>query len=200
MSAHTPMPQGPGATDAPALGFSMQVDLGAGRVCTLQTFLPNDCTVEHLNHMLDKMTAAGDRQRAHYKIEELEREIEQHEREQAQHQEDLDRLDREYEARQEQRNAEVEKAQLALDNLNAAARDAHVATGKRGEFALRGTDKSRHDAVSSGVQALVLEMAKDEAEHDVAHANSTKTFERRGQIIERTRAEIARCKAIVGER
>lgn len=186
--------------EAAALGFSMQVDLGAGRVCTLQTHLANDCSVEQLNHMLDKMTSAGDRQRAHYKIEELEREIEQHEREQAQHQEDLDRLDLEFAARQEQRNGEIKKAQTALDNLNAAARDAHVATGKRGEFALRGTDKSRHDAVQSGVQALVLEMAKDEAEHDVAHANSTKTFERRGQIIARTRAEVARCKAIVGER
>lgn len=189
-----------GTAATAALGFSMQVDLGAGRVCTLQTHLANDCTVEQLNHMLDKMTSAGDRQRAHYKIEELEREIEQHEREQAQHQEDLDRLDREYEARQEQRHAEIEKAQKALDNLNAAAREAHVATGKRSDFTLRGTDKSRHDAVASGVQALVLEMAKDEAEHDVAHANSTKTFDRRGQIIARTRDEVARCKAIVGER
>lgn len=186
--------------ETPALGFSMQVDLGAGRVCTLQSFLPNDCSVSELNSMLDKMTAAGDRQRAHYKVEELDREIEQLEREQGQHKEDLERLDADYVARQAKREEEVDKAQKALDDVEAAARDAHVASNKRGDFALRGTDKSRYDAVKSGVQAIAVEMAKDQAEFDAAHANSTKTFERRNEILDRLRAEVARCKAIVGKK
>lgn len=187
----------PGVSEAPALGFSMQVDLGAGRVATLQTFLPNDCPLGELNEMLDKMTRAGDRQRAHYKIEELERDLEQSVRQHQQHQEDLDRIDAAYEKRQAERKAEAEKATKILDNFNEAARNNHLETGRRGEFKLTGGDKSRYEALSSSVAAVLAEMEKEKAEHDVAHANYAVTKVNWQKNIERTKEEIARCRAIV---
>lgn len=185
--------------EAPALGFSMQVDLGAGRVATLQTFLPNDCSPELLDRMLDKMTRAGDRQRAHYKIEELQAALEQEERQQAQHLEDLNRNIEDYEARQAKRKLEIEKAQKAVDTIEERARDAHVASGRRGEFKLSGNVVSQHTAVKNGIANLVAEGERDMAERDTTVANSEKTFERRQSIIQKLKGDIVRCKAITGE-
>jgi hypothetical protein len=64
--------------------------------------------------MLDKMTAAGDRQRAHYKLEELERDVAKLEKEQSQHQEDLERIDRNFEDEKQKRIDAITKAEKAL--------------------------------------------------------------------------------------
>src|ERR1700722_4526058 len=59
------------AQTVPVLRFGINVDLGLGRILTAETYLPNDCRMADLNGMMDKMTRAGDRQRAHYRLEEL---------------------------------------------------------------------------------------------------------------------------------
>lgn len=186
-----------GNFDPAALGFSLQIDLGAGRVCTMQTFLPNFCSAIELNRMLDKMTAAGDRQRAHYRIEELEREIAREEKAQEQHKEDLARLDREHEAKQAARDAQIEKLRTALDNFEAARRDAHVESGRRGEFQLRGTDKQSADRATSEITKAVAERDQAEVERNVAHQNSLVTIKRQDEILARMREEVERCKATV---
>ena len=136
--AHLPRRDELSLIQAPALGFSLQVDLGAGRVCTLQTHVASDCSLRDLNMMLDKMTAAGDRQRAHYKIEELERDLKQTEKEQAQHQEDLDRVDREHEAAQAKRQAAAEAAVKTLGEFEKVVAAQHEERGGRGPVALKG--------------------------------------------------------------
>ena len=182
--------------DAPALGFSIQVDLGAGRTAVMQTHLANDCSLPELNKMFDKMNAAGDRQRAHYKIEEEVRQVELLEKEQRQHKEDLDRIDKDYEEAQEKRQVEAEKAQGVLDTFMDAAREAHATSGRRGEFALRGAEKSQFNGVAANVAKLKEELAKAKAEHDVTHAKWVELSKRRNELIEKHQREIARCREI----
>jgi hypothetical protein len=183
---------------AAALGMSLQVDLGAGRVCTLQTFIPADAHLVELNMMLDKMTSAGDRQRAHYKIEEKERELAQLEKDQAQHQEDLDRIDVDYEAAQARRMDQAEKAVKSADDYEVAAK-ANWNPAKRGEYKQSKHDEANLARVRGGVDKLKGEMDVAKAEHDKAHGESAKTMERRLALIEKTRAEIARCREIVAD-
>ncbi len=185
---------------APALGMSLQVDLGAGRVCTLQTFVDSTVPVGELDAMLDKMTSAGDRQRAHYKIEELERDLDKTEREQAQHKDDLATIDQRHAENREKLRAEAQALQGSVDTFMATARDTHVARGGRTEFQLKGGDKSNVTKIENAVGKLKDEMAKAEAEHAVAHANSDITFKRREEIIARLKDEIARCRAIVARK
>ena len=197
--AHLPRRDELSLIQAPALGFSLQVDLGAGRVCTLQTHVASDCSLRDLNMMLDKMTAAGDRQRAHYKIEELERDLKQTEKEQAQHQEDLDRVDREHEAAQAKRQASAEAAVKALGEFEKVVAARHEERGGRGPVVLKGHDKANYDRVASSVTKLKAEMANAQSERDVAHANSKTVFDRRAEIIAKMQAEIAHCKEIVAD-
>ena len=197
--AHLPRRDEVPLIQAPALGFSLQVDLGAGRVCTLQTHVASDCSLRDLNMMLDKMTAAGDRQRAHYKIEELERDLKQTEKEQAQHQEDLDRVDREHEAAQAKRQAAAEAAVKTLGEFEKVVAAQHEERGGRGPVALKGHNKANYDRVASSVTKLKTEMANAQSERDVAHANSKTVFDRRAEIIAKMQAEIAHCKEIVAD-
>lgn len=187
----------PAKVDQPALGFSLQFDLGSGRVATMQTFLPNDCDQAALDGMLDKMTASGDRQRAKYQIEELEREEEKYVREQEQHQEDLANQDKAFDERQEIRTKEVERLQKELGEFDERLLREWNASAKRGTFKAGPRDESRRKAQEGGIQEQIQRMAEDAVERDNAHKNSQTTFDRRAKLLERTRAEIAKCKAIV---
>lgn len=193
-------PHAPTKTEVPSLGFSMQVDLGAGRVCVLQTHLPNDCSAAELDGMLDKMTQAGDRQRAHYKIEELERDLAKLSQEQAQHKEDLARIESDYQAKVEERNAQMLVAQKSVDDFMDQAREAHGERGGRSAFALRGPDASRVNNVKTGITQLQADNDRALAERDVALRNSQATFDRRDKMMADLTAEIAQCRAIVGNR
>lgn len=179
-----------------ALGFSIQVDLGAGRVATMQTFIPNDMPLSALNSMLDKMTAAGDRQRAHYKIEELRRSLEMEQKLYSDAEEDVARLDSQFEADVVKRKAEMERMTKTLDAYNREAQDAHVASGRRGEFKRPAAAKT----VETGIERAQEDLAKLAAERDVAKANLAITQKRRAEIIARFQAEIDDCEMIVGKR
>jgi hypothetical protein len=182
-------------TQIPILRYSLTFDLGAGRVCAMETYSPSDGSLRDLNLMLDKMTAAGDRQRAHYKIEELERELDGLEKEQAQHAEDLARIDREYEAAQAKRQEQAEAGTKALSGIEeAAANDPR----KRGPvIELKGAVKANYGRVKDGVEKLKAEMEKAKEERTVAHGNSKTVMDRRAALIAKAKDEIARCREIV---
>lgn len=185
------------APQSPALGMSLQVDLGAGRVCTLQTFVPSDCSSVELNQMLDKMTAAGARQRSSYKIEELERDLEKFEKEQAQGHDDLKKIDDDFVAAQAKREDDALQATKRADAFESAAADAWRAKGGRGDYAAKGTDKTNLERVRGGVEKTKAEIQVAVEEHAKSIAAAKDVLDRRAALIVKTRAEIARCQEIV---
>lgn len=188
----------PPVGNVPGLGFSMQVDLGAGRVCTLQTFLPNDCSIDELNAMLDKMTKAGDRQRAHYNIEGLLRDLKKFEKEQEQALEDLAKSEAEHKETQAGRTASVEKAYKALGTYEAAATVDAAERGRRvpGPTA---QDRANMKRTQNGIEKLKVEIEVAENEHQKSIFEAQKVINRRQEMIDKTKEEIARCKEIVGK-
>ncbi len=62
--------------DTPALGVSMNLQFAAGRQVVFQTHLPQECSAEDLNALLDKMNAVGDRAEAFYAQEQARRQLE----------------------------------------------------------------------------------------------------------------------------
>ena len=186
----------PPKAKVPALGMSLQVDLGAGRVCTLQTFVSSDCSVVELNQMLDKMTAAGARQRSSYKIEELERDLEKLQREHDQQVEDLAKVDEDFEAAQAKRQEEGAQAIAALEKFRAGALAATTASGRR-EAKMNKQDESYAKRVEDGIEKIKAAIKAAADEHARVRGEIEKTMIRRQEVIEKTRAEIARCKEIV---
>ena len=58
-----------GVGTAPALGVSLNAQFAPGRQFVLQTHVPQECSADELNGLLDKMNAAVDRAEAYYEIE-----------------------------------------------------------------------------------------------------------------------------------
>lgn len=183
--------------DAAALGFSVQVDLGAGRTAVMQTHLPNDCSQVALNQMFTKMNRAGDFCRAHYKIEEEQRTVDLVENEQRQHTEDLDRIDVDYVKQQDEREHALVKAEQARVNFLQAKAGEHAESGRRGTYEPKGNEKTQINAVTRNAEDLRNAIAKAKAEHDITHAKYDELKKRRLELIGRHKAEIARCQATI---
>jgi hypothetical protein len=181
----------------PALGFSLQVDLGAGRVCTLQTCLPNDCGVVALNRMLDKMTAAGDRQRAHYQIEGLERDLVKFEKEQAQGQADLQKIDADFDLEQNNRQIEIDRLSATLATYQAAHADVQAARGVRDPSRQKSNDRANAEKVENRIKDLRAEIQVAPETHANTVRQAQIVLDNRAALIEKTRADIAHNQAIV---
>lgn len=181
----------------PALGFSIQVDLGAGRTGVLQTALPNDCSLGELNGMLDKMNSASDRLRAHYKIEERERDIEMLQNEQAQHDEDLGKVDERFATDQEKLKTQLLEQEAARTNFVAAKEEAHRESGRRGNYEAKGVDKSQLAGVASNVEKTKEMLARNKAEHDITHEKHADLKQRRADLVAKHQREIDKCRQVM---
>lgn len=179
--------------DVPALGMSIQVDLGAGRVATLQTFVPSDMSLPEVNRMLDKMTAAGDRQRAHYMLEELNRDLLKQEKELVQAQVDFAQHNVVFGQTQAKRTADLERQQTVVVNYTTAL---STDERKRGPVQPKGADKANLQRVTNAAE----EMKKQIIDADLAFATECSNYENTihtyEKAIERTKREIARCQEI----
>jgi chromosome segregation ATPase len=181
----------------PALGFSVQVDLGAGRAAVFQSAVAGDCDIAELNTVLDKINRAGDRQRAHYKIEEELHKLEQIEQEQRQHTEDLQEVDQRYAEEQKQLRADVLKAEKARGNFYTAHQADHEARGRRGAYEPKGIERTQVNSLTKGIEQLEEDIAKATAEHDKTHMQFNDLKRRRAEVIAKHRKEIERCREIV---
>lgn len=181
--------------DAPALGMSLQVDLGLGRIATLQTFVPNNASTAEINGMLAKMTAAGDCQRAHYKLEELHRDLAEEERKHAQMQADAETNVASFNAEQEARTAEVERRTKILANFEAAKQEQRGA-GRRGEVKLGGADAAGVKTLEEAVKQARKEIVDADLRYATEGENYKINLKTHAKAIERIRREIERCKEI----
>ena len=186
----------PKSADDAALGFSLQIDLGAGRVATLPTFLPNNCTGAELNAMLDKMTAAGDRQRAHYKIEELVRDLEKSRKDRGLLSDDLERAEAHYAVEQEARAKLVEDGERNVAEFAHQVQERNASAGRR-DIAPKGADKANLSRVLKGVADAKVQIEQATTERDKVRADSKIALERWDEIIAKNEAELARCRAVV---
>lgn len=179
--------------EAPALGMSLQVDLGMGRVATLQTFVPSDCSMRQLNETLDKMTRAGDRQRAHYRLEELHRELSEEERKHAQMQSDEEVNTATFNIEQGKRQTNVERQEKVLANYEQAKALPDPRKRNPSEDPRTKADRGRlEDGVKAARQAIVdADLAQEQARAN--YASSLKAHEK---AIDRIKRDIARMKEI----
>lgn len=179
---------------APALGFSIQVDLGAGRNAVLQTHLPNDASLDDINAMLDKMSSAADRQKARYDIDALTRTLEADEKMLAQAREDEERCRRDWEAQQALREKDLKRAQEDYDTSFNEAYERHRGSGRRGEFTASAQIRSKGSALARAKEDFEKEKIKHEAEVGNFHT----TVVRWESEIAKKRAEIASLQEKVG--
>src|SRR5262249_22697450 len=78
---------------APALGFSLQFDLGGNRTLVLQTHVDADAPPTVLNSMLDHISSAADRMRTKYDLKVMRKELAHQRKTLKSLDEDLERID-----------------------------------------------------------------------------------------------------------
>lgn len=81
--------------DVPAVVVSLDHQISEGRIIRFQTGVAQGASPAELNALLDKLTAAMDRQAAKYKLEALEAQVKEDERLYVMRQEDMTRIDEE---------------------------------------------------------------------------------------------------------
>lgn len=183
-------------TEAAALGVSLQVSVGEGRVAVLQTHIPGDCSVVELNEMLDKLAVAGERQRARGKIEEYEEEIEKLETTLVRYRVDLTDVDSNFAKTKIAIEAKMNEYTVQKDNALSAARDAHSSSERRGAFKPQGSTASAIRAAEQAIDNLQADLVKQAQERAVAHENLSKNVKRFEEEIARFRSKIARCESL----
>lgn len=58
-------------SDTPAIGMSLSIEIGRGRSIVFQSHIERDSDLPAINSLLDKITAAADRQQAKCAVEDL---------------------------------------------------------------------------------------------------------------------------------
>ena len=132
------------ATDAPALGFSLQVQLDKGqtRQIVFQSFVPLNAEVGEINSTMDKVMAAAERQIKKLRLEDLRRDARDLERQLKFSAEDMVRIDEQNRAEFEQKNP---GRGFRLTAPQRSQREAAVTNAKRGQEMLDETRKLIHD-------------------------------------------------------
>ena len=128
-------PQMPAAIAAPGLIIRSQINLGENeRSIQFEGYIDRDSDQSEINHLCDKMVRAGDRLRAKHVLPKLYRTLEDAEHMLNGNKKRLAELEAGLVAMDEARDAKALELNGRLSEQINAARDAHVESGRRGEF------------------------------------------------------------------
>lgn len=203
-----------------ATGFNLVINLAGERQITFQSGYEGDETDEAVYARIDRMMTIGDRYKARYSIPDIEADLAKQEETVANLLVDKARLDVEFEAAQAARFEEIEKCRQAanghildISQSKSAAekqgRDAHVASGRRGDYEPRGVLKveiERYDiamhaaaeARDKAIAGIQLDIDKAAAERERAEENQAISLERWSKAIQETKANLARMRQLAG--
>lgn len=184
---------------APALGFSFSVDLSNGKAVVVQTHLPNDCSAEALDAMLDKMAKAGSRQKAREELKQLLSQLKTHNKSLRHQKEDAARLDLAHAKAKEAHELRLSALASQKDSASGNTNAARAAAGRRTETnELAPRDRRAVEAVNSAVKSAQGEWAQVEAKRAADMAGYLTNIARYEEAIADINADIAECKKLIG--
>ncbi len=181
--------------EAPALGYSIVANLGGDRQITVQCFAGSDEALSAINAKIDMALAVVDRQKARYELVDLAAEFDKVSKTYAQFKEDFARIEADYATSQASLDANLAKAIGLYDDEYAAGYDAHVTSGRRGEYKPTGHRQSALLAIKGHQDKLKEARTKNEAERAAAIQNVEISIRRYEDEIARLTALMAACEA-----
>ncbi|MEK6591559.1 MAG: hypothetical protein AABZ67_00620 [Pseudomonadota bacterium] len=163
---------------APAIGTSLQVQIGDGRVFVLQTHFAQEATVAQQNKLLDRMFLAADRVKARYDLEAIEDKLAQLDRLLKRYREDKAKADAEAQGKKnhwEKKIADCLAEQAKIRNEDAAN---HESTGRRGAYQISQRALGKVNAFANDINRARAEIEKIENERKQHESQMAQTFER----------------------
>jgi len=179
--------------EAPALGYSIVANLGGDRQITVQCFVASDEALSSINDKIDRALAVVDRQKARYELVDLRAEYDKVAKTYSQFKEDYARIEADYAASQATLDEDLTKALALYDDEYQSGYNAHVESGRRGEYKPTGHRQSALLAIKGHQEKLKEARAKNEAERAAAVQNVEISIRRYEDEIARLAARISEC-------
>lgn len=187
------------ATPAPQGNVVYQFDCGGGRGLAFTLDLAGLVNGQ-INDVLDGVRLIGDRQRAFFEIEGLEKSIAEHKKTKQALIEDMERLDKQHDEDMASIAAKVDTLRGEQDKIAGEARAAWGASERRGDFKLTGRFQASYNAQQLEIVHLGEDVTKKKAEREKAHANSGVSQGRLQEEIDRLQGEIDKRKKMTEHR
>lgn len=175
---------------APALGYSILANLGDEKQLTIQCFADSEEPLESIHAKIDRALAVVDRQKARYKIKDLEKEVVDMEGALARSEDDLNSLEAKFVAEQQALDERIVKSQGAIEQLNAEAYG-------RGRAKPVGQEGAQVNAHKREIESLTEQKGKAAAERDQARHNLAISIGRFHDAIAERNKQIDECRALV---
>jgi len=185
------------ASTAPAIGYSIVANLPGDRQVTVQCFVAEDEENEAVNKRLDRAFGFLDRQKARYEIPEIKDKIEEQEATLAQMERDLAAADEAFEKSQAELDIGMKTAVDTRDSFVQRGYNEHVASGRRGEYEPRGSDKARIDQHQSVIADYTAQKEKNIAEREQYRNNIVVGKRRYEAAIARDKEKLAEKEALL---
>jgi len=146
----------------PAIDLSIIQNLPGDRQIQVKTCFLQSTGQKEVDHIMDSLFRAGDRQKAKYDLASLHDDLVKHEKTLAVSLEDLARLDVEHEAAKVARENEVRNLSIEREKLYQTSLQAHSST-RSGAYKPQGATKSRLDSFSKQAESFSQAQAKADA-------------------------------------
>ena len=183
---------------APALGYSVVVNLDGNRQLTMQCFVAEDEPAEVVNAKLDRVFAVIDRQKARYDIVGEREELEKESAALAQFEEDLARVDADFEKAQAGLREQVVEMTTQKTQALEGGYNQHNAAGRRGEYVPSGHTKQTVNAAEAALRNVAETLHKNEAERDQHRLGVEISIDRYHKAIAARKERIATLEKTLG--
>ena len=185
-------------TSAAAIGYSVISNLGGDRQLTTQCFVGEDEDDSAVNAKLDRMFGFIDRQKAKYEIVDVEADLMKHREMLAQLNEDMARIGLDFDKAQAGLDVQAEELGATRSAEVAGGYNAHLAAGRKGDYAPQGAAASRFRNLDNAIDGIKTEKAKNEAERDQHLAQTKVTIDRWHTAIAERTSKLTSLHALVG--
>lgn len=183
---------------APAIGYSIVANLGGDRQITIQCFVGEDEADDAVNARMDRAFRVVDRQKAKYELVDLRDELIKKQETLAQFHEDKARIDHDIDVKLAMLDVQVGVGNDTLTAMNNDAYEAHVKTGRQGEFRAAGATKANMERVKQGLAQIQEQRDKIVAERNQHHESVMISITRYEAAIAADEAKIAAREALLG--
>ena len=182
-------------TAVPAIGVSVAVDCLDGRGLTVQTHIERDMPAADQDHILDRIMAMANRQRAVYELPMFEAKLAELDHGFERRRDAAKQADEYHATMQAKRVDDLDKAKKDRDETAQKAYNKHVTTGRQSNFELQGAGLARFNALDGDVQRIEAQI--NAADNEYKSGRASFEVEERRWTLERDTgaANIARSKA-----
>ena len=183
---------------APALGYSVLVNLDGNRQLTMQCYVAEDEKAEVVNAKLDRVFAVIDRQKARYDIVNEHEELSKESMMLAQLEEDLARVDADFEKSQAALKTQATEVIAQRNETHDAGYAEHSASGRRGAYEPRGVALQTIKATDAAARNIEAALHKNEAERDQHRQGVLISVERYKKAVAERTSRISGLEKLLG--